>query len=114
MENQTAEQQQAVNALYNHAAELMVNQSKSADEAKRSLVEKGLSEDAAYTIVSNLEDEIRKAKKAGASKDMIYGALWCIGGTIATVANIGFIFWGAILFGGVQFFKGLANYVSND
>lgn len=40
---------------------------------------------------------------------MIYGALWCIGGIIATVADIGFIFWGAIVFGAVQFIKGAIN-----
>jgi hypothetical protein len=107
-------QQEVVNQLYNHAANLLVNQNKTADEVKAALVEKGLSEDAAYTIVSNLEDEIYKAKKDRATKDMIYGALWCVGGTIATIANVGFIFWGAILFGGIQFIKGLVNSLSND
>ena len=110
----TQGQQEAVNQLYNFAADLIVNQKKSSEEVTNALVEKGLSQDAAYTIVNNLEDEIRKAKKEGASKDMLYGALWCIGGTIATLANIGFIFWGAILFGGIQFIKGLVNYMSKD
>ncbi len=114
MENTTVEQQEAVNQLYNFAADMMVNQGKSSDEVKKALLEKGLSQDAAYTIVSNLEVEIRKAKKEQASKDILYGALWCIGGTIATVANIGFIFWGAILFGGIQFIKGLVNYFGNN
>ena len=40
---------------------------------------------------------------------MKYGALWCVGGIVGTAALIGFIFWGAILFGGIQFFKGVAN-----
>lgn len=57
-----------------------------------------------------LEYQRAQEKKAHARKDMIYGALWCVGGTIFTVADTGFIFWGAILFGGIQFFKGLANY----
>ena len=114
MENPTAEQQQAVTELYNYAAELMVHQGKSLEEAKNALMEKGLGENAAYTIVTNLEDEIHKAKKERATKDMIYGALWCVGGTIATVANIGFIFWGAILFGGIQFIKGVVSYASNN
>lgn len=100
--------------MYNVAADLLVNQNKSSDEVKNALIEKGLSQDAAYTIVSNLEDEIRKAKKERASKDILFGALWCIGGIIATVANIGFIFWGAILFGGIQLVKGLVNYFGND
>lgn len=39
---------------------------------------------------------------------MIYGALWCVGGIMATLANFGFIFWGAIVFGAIQFFMGVA------
>jgi hypothetical protein len=107
-------QQDAINQLYNFTANLLVNEKRTSEEVKTALVEKGLSEDAAYTIVNNLENEIYKAKKDRATKDMIYGALWCVGGTVATLANIGFIFWGAILFGGVQFIKGLVNSLSND
>ena len=55
------------------------------------------------------EQEYISTKKEQAEKDMLYGALWCIGGIIATAAHIGFVFWGAILFGGIQFFKGLLN-----
>lgn len=110
----TQQQQEAVNQLYNFAANLMVSQNKSSEEVTNALIEKGLSQDAAYTIVNNLKDEIRKAKNERATKDMLYGALWCMGGTVATVANIGFIFWGAILFGGIQFIKGLVNYLSHD
>lgn len=50
-------------------------------------------------------------------KDMLYGALWCIGGIIVT--SVGYssasgggsylVTWGAILFGALQFFKGLIN-----
>jgi hypothetical protein len=53
--------------------------------------------------------------KASAKKNMLVGALWCIGGTVATI--IGFsaasgggtylVFWGAIIFGAIQFFTGL-------
>mgnify|MGYP001551922464 FL=1 len=45
-----------------------------------------------------------------AKKDILYGALWCVGGLVATAAEIGYIFWGAIVFGGVQCVKGLMNY----
>lgn len=44
-----------------------------------------------------------------AQKDMLYGALWCVGGLVLTMAHIGFIFWGAIVFGAIQFFRGIAN-----
>ena len=112
MENQNGTSQAAVNEFYNFAANLLVNEKKNARDVQNALVGKGLSESAAFTIVYNLEVEIKNAKKGSGKKDMIYGALWCMGGTVATVANIGFIFWGAILFGGIQFIKGAVNYFS--
>ena len=113
MQQTGTDQQQAVQELYNLAANLIVTEKKNTQQAKSVLVEKGLSEDAAYTIVRNVEDEIKKAKRDQAKKDITYGALWCVGGTIATVANVGFIFWGAILFGGIQLIKGLVNYFND-
>lgn len=61
---------------------------------------------------------ISQAGSGRASKDILHGALWCVGGTIATVigylhASDGggggryFIFWGAIVFGGFQLLRGL-------
>src|SRR5689334_14026066 len=114
MENTEVSQTDAVSQIYNYAANLLVNENKNAEEVKDALVQKGLSVDAAYTIVRSVEDQISKGHKERATKDMIYGALWCVGGTVATVANIGFIFWGAILFGGIQFFKGLINYFNAE
>jgi hypothetical protein len=114
MTNTGISQQEAVNEIYSYAANLLFIEKKNSTEVKNSLVEKGFSEDGAFTIVKNLKDEAIKAKREGANKDMLYGALWCAGGTVATVANIGFIFWGAILFGGIQFFKGLINYFNAD
>ncbi len=55
--------------------------------------------------------EAEKKKQAG--KDMLYGGLWFAGGLIATMADVGAIFWGAMVFGGIQFFKGLINSQSN-
>jgi hypothetical protein len=59
--------------------------------------------------VSDAEQELVNER---AKKDMLYGALWCVGGLVATAAEIGYIFWGAIVFGGVQCIKGLMNYKS--
>ena len=114
MEENTKSSEQVVGEVYQYAANLMVNQNKNSVEVKDALVAKGLSESAAFTIIGNIEDQIVKAKKDRAKKDMLYGALWCIGGTVATAAHIGFIFWGAILFGAIQFFKGLANSFNAD
>ena len=60
-------------------------------------------------VLNTTESTLRKSK---AEKNMISGALWCIGGTALTLANFGLIFWGAILFGGVQFIGGLISYYS--
>jgi len=109
METANQESQEAVNQLYNYAATLLVHQNKSAYETKALLIEKGLSIENAGYIVDTIEEQIQEAKNEKAKKDMLYGALWCVGGTALTLANVGFIFWGAILFGGIQFFRGLIN-----
>ncbi len=59
--------------------------------------------------VVDTEDPSRVAIKERAQKDMLFGAMWCIGGTVATLADVGYIFWGAIVFGGIQFVKGVIN-----
>lgn len=111
METPPNENQEAViNEVYNYAAQLLIAEKKEAFEVRNALVEKGLSEENAKILVNNLEEQIEDAHKEKAKKDMIYGALWCVGGTVLTLSNIGFIFWGAIIFGGIQFFSGLINY----
>jgi len=102
-------EQEAVDQIYDYAANLMINEKKSAIETKNLLVNEGLDRESASIIVDNLQQQIDEARKERGGKNMIYGALWCIGGTIATIADFGFIFWGAILFGGVQFLNGLYN-----
>lgn len=92
-----------------YAANLLVKEKKSATETKNALIAQGLDEESASVVVSNLEQQIKDAKKERANKDMLYGALWCIGGIVATVADFGYIFWGAIVFGAIQFIKGAAS-----
>lgn len=55
-------------------------------------------------------------------KDMLVGALWCIGGIVVTALTYSaasegggtyVVAWGAILFGGIQFLRGLFRSVSN-
>lgn len=111
MENPTENHQEVVDQIYQYAANMMANQQKNAYEVKTALMAQGLNEEAATIVVENVEKQIKSAQKSKANKDMIYGALWCIGGTVGTLANTGFIFWGAILFGGIQFFRGLSNAI---
>ena len=72
-------------------------------------MEEGIDEESASIIVDSLETQINKIRKEQANKDMLYGALWCVGGIVMTVADVGYIFWGAIVFGGYQFLKGAMN-----
>lgn len=109
MEISQATDQHASEYLYQYAANLLVNGKKKGAEVERLLMLKGLDADSASTIVRELEGPIREAKKAQAKKDMLHGGLWCVGGLALTLADIGFIFWGAIVFGGYQFIKGVVN-----
>ena len=65
--------------------------------------------------------EAARITNALGKKNMLYGALWCIGGTIITVgtytaASSGggtyFITWGAIIFGALQFLQRLYQFVT--
>lgn len=40
-------------------------------------------------------------------QDMLYGALLFVGGIVLTVCDTGYIFWGAIVYGGYLFLRGL-------
>lgn len=110
MENSVQAQSDPLTAVYNQAADLLVRQKQSSEQAIATLMTTGISERDATTAVEDLQGQIVSAKKKHAEKEMLYGALWCVGGTIATLADIGFIFWGAIVFGGIQFIRGLINY----
>ncbi|RYD92110.1 MAG: hypothetical protein EOP50_13205 [Sphingobacteriales bacterium] len=96
--------------LYNSAAQQLAQQQLSDYEITANLVRNGASEEEATRIVLELRAEFTRVKKERAQKDMLYGGLWCAGGTILTIADIGFIFWGAIVFGGIQLVRGLVNY----
>lgn len=107
MESRYDEQQKVFKELRDLSIILLLNSNKTAEEVKASLITKGLDEKQASDIVSEAVEEIKRAKRERANNDMLYGGFFCIAGLVATYADFGFIFWGAILFGGLQFFKGL-------
>ncbi|RYY67138.1 MAG: hypothetical protein EOO12_02060 [Chitinophagaceae bacterium] len=94
----------------NEAARMLIQDQRTRQDVIEHLVNGGVAEDEATDIVESLAGAISDAKRARAKKDMLYGGLWCAGGTILTVAHIGYIFWGAIIFGGIQLVKGVVNY----
>jgi len=99
----------SANEHYQKAAKLLIEERKTKEEVKHILVQDGLDTVNALKVIDHIKTQLDQAHKDQANKDMLYGALWCIGGTIATIADIGYIFWGAIVFGGFQFIKGAAS-----
>lgn len=110
---ETANTEQDASKIYDYAAGLMLVQKKDRYDTKLALIERGLDEEAANLVIDNIENQVSAAKRARANKDMLWGAVWCIGGTVATLSHIGFIFWGAMLFGAIQFIKGVINATNN-
>ena len=80
-----------IKQLYEDASELMINQGKSAAETKEILISKGTDEVYAILIVAKVNEHLNPssshrsdADKQQAYKNMAFGALWCVGGIIAS------------------------------
>lgn len=89
-------------------------------EARNRLVNLGLDEASAATLVGKLMDARREAlveaKRKSAGKNIGFGLLWFVGGALVTLATYSsassgggkyIVAWGAILFGGIQALMGL-------
>lgn len=100
--------QELVNQVYGYAADLHFNQGKSWDEVKQKLVEEGLEESDALTVVANLKRQEIEANREASSKEIGYGVLWAIGGIVLTAVTRGtLIFFGAVLWGVWLIMKGV-------
>jgi len=107
-------EEQVVEAVYGMAAEQM-QQGATGPQIQAVLVERGLDAESAAVVVADLTKMRREAKRGAGVKNMIFGALWCIGGTVVTVATYSaasnggsyVVAWGAIIFGAFQFLGGL-------
>lgn len=53
--------------------------------------------------------DISEGRGTDPGKDILFGSLWFMGGLIATIADFGYIFYGAIIAGAFQLFKGISN-----
>ncbi len=109
MENTKIEHQDVLNVLYALATDLIINKGMSYSETIKELIAAGLDAENAKIMVSNIKEEYKKAKKENANKDIIYGLMWFGGGLLLSFSGIGLIFIGAIVFGAIQFFKGIFN-----
>src|SRR5436305_642643 len=109
--------EQVVEAVYRFADQKLQSGA-SYSKIKRALIEEqGLDGIAAETVVTNLKKARSQALRAAGPKNMLAGALWCIGGAVVTAATYQMasgpegghyvVAWGAIFFGALQFFNGL-------
>ena len=90
---------------YAFAANLLYKEKKDKYAVVDELVKTGIDAESVKIIVNKLISPQNK----DAERDVLHGFLWCAAGTAATIADIGYIFWGAIVFGAIQFLKGLIN-----
>lgn len=106
-----------VMAIYQHAAELL-DSGKSPEDVVANLVEQGLDAESANTVLNSIIEGRLEHKNAQAKKNILYGSLWALGGTLVTLATLSaakgggsyVVAWGAIVLGAVQLLQGLFQY----
>lgn len=118
MENKNSPQHQdTTQQMYNYAAKLLFKQKKTDEETKECLIRSGgLTPEVADHIINDLNTRYKEEEKKAGRSNMLFGALWCIGGIIVTVMTYNasseggtyIVAWGAMLFGAIQFIRGLA------
>ena len=108
---------------YSHAA-VLVREGKSKADIIASLIGQGLDTASATNVVEELFSVKAKQVTAAAKRNMLVGALWCIGGTVVTVITYQaaanhpgggsyVVAWGAIIFGAFQFLRGVFQSIGN-
>lgn len=103
--------QNEIDYYHEEAIRMIVKEEKLPSQVKRGLIQLGADEGVAAEIANSALELVQQAKKKKATKDIVFGSLWCIGGTVLTLADVGYIFWGAILFGGIQLINGIVSRV---
>jgi hypothetical protein len=87
----------------------------SEDQITTKLVNRGCTPEDASEIVAEIRlaraqiAKIQPARNGNPARDVIIGGLFLFGGLIGTFSDTGYIFIGAIVFGGIQFVRGLIN-----
>lgn len=110
-EKQEQSTQDAMQTLFNFAAEKMVA-GQSNGQVIQDLIEIGVEREMAENIVNELDKVRRDANRKEGYKSMALGALIGIIGLVITIATMaggggGIIAYGAIIVGAIQFFRGV-------
>ncbi len=113
-EQLTPEQERAVRSVYSFAAEKM-KLGYSDYRVEQELIKQGLDEASARVVIGQLSKARSKALNSAAVQDMALGAIIAIVGLVITIGTYSaaqgggtyVVAWGAIIFGGIRFFRGL-------
>jgi hypothetical protein len=115
-ESKPVESEHAAEGLCSFAA-LEIRKRKASTEIASSLTETNVQAERAALVVKAIR---KAASKAAGKKNMLFGALWCIGGIIVTAVSYQVakglgggeyvIAWGAMLLGAIQFLRGYSQY----
>lgn len=106
--------QQAADAIYRHATELLFTQHKSAAETIELLKQKGLDDSNAKLVVTTLQTRHTEKANTASFTGMLYGAVLCVVGSVASVVTqftstdeVHLILsYGTLVSGALLFFKG--------
>lgn len=107
-----------VEAIYTFAAEQM-QQRVPYGEIRSHLTSRGLDNELASIVIRNVLQANSSATKALGKSNMVYGALWCLGGVAVQSLRSGalnsgittLLIWGAIVFGGFSFARGFFQWM---
>jgi hypothetical protein len=131
-EELTKEQEEALQNIFDAVAKDLAA-GKSKEKITKELVKLDWPEEDAIQLINQVEEEMKRYQESPEGKQALaqkylrhmgYGALWAIGGTIVTVVTYEaasssssggsyVIAWGAILFGVIDFFRGLFGWMAN-
>ena len=103
-----------IRKLVEYAVSLLGNAGLTTGTVAQKIIDKGHSQDTAFKVIELALAEIKEANKGKAKRDVIVGGIFFVLGTVMTFANIGFIFWGAIVFGAVQCIRGIINLSNSN
>ncbi len=111
-----SKREQEVKAAYRLAAE-QVRSGVPVPKVAQALTERGVDARAASTVAIDLEKARVRALQEAGRKNIFFGLCWCAGGLAVTVFTYNMaaaggggryvLAWGAILFGGMQFLRGI-------
>ncbi len=122
-QNLTHQQQELIEKNY-RSIEKELAKGNSTETIARKLIKQGWPKESAVEIVNDIKNGIespewRQMMASKFKRHMVYGVLWAIGGIAVTIityvtssiSGVYLIAWGAILWGLIDFFRGLVGWL---